>query len=34
MISDDLDRTPAEVLKKLEDIRNRILWLIYVKIYS
>ena len=25
VLSDELDRTPAEVLKKLEDIRNRIL---------
>ena len=24
-VADDLDRTPAEVLKKLEDIRNRLL---------
>eukprot|EP01015_Nassula_variabilis_P029884 TRINITY_DN6492_c0_g1_i9.p2 TRINITY_DN6492_c0_g1~~TRINITY_DN6492_c0_g1_i9.p2 ORF type:complete len:124 (-),score=29.53 TRINITY_DN6492_c0_g1_i9:87-458(-) len=25
VLSEELDRTPAEVLKKLEDIRNRIL---------
>lgn len=24
-IADELDRTPAEVLKKLEDIRNKII---------
>lgn len=24
-VAEDLDRTPAEVLKKLEDIRNRLL---------
>ena len=25
VLSDELDRTPAEVLKKLEDIKNRII---------
>jgi hypothetical protein len=25
-IADELDRTPGEILKKLEDIRNRIIW--------
>ena len=25
VLSEELDRTPAEVLKKLEDVRNRIL---------
>jgi splicing factor 3B subunit 3 len=25
VLSEELDRTPVEVLKKLEDIRNRIL---------
>lgn len=24
-IADDLDRTPGEILKKLEDIKNRII---------
>lgn len=25
-IADELDRTPAEILKKLEEIRNKIIW--------
>jgi len=25
VLSEELDRTPAEVIKKLEDIRNKIL---------
>lgn len=25
-IADELDRTPGEILKKLEDIRNKIIW--------
>ena len=26
IVSDELDRSPAEVMKKLEAIRNKILW--------
>lgn len=25
-IADELDRTPGEILKKLEEIRNKIIW--------
>jgi len=39
-MSEEFDRTPADILKKLEDVRNKILWiidrifvLIYIYIY-
>jgi len=35
-MSEEFDRTPADILKKLEDVRNKILWIIdriFVLIY-
>ena len=33
-MGEELDRTPSEITKKLEDIRNKILWFLYKLIFK